>query len=232
MSRRLILAAFLLACACALGAQENMFKIDLVPSGSMISLNEPTLMGGSYVFRAWPDGASTTLKQARVRKVSRLTGASAEVVYQINLNPSGTVIAKDNPTLKGGAYVFHTWRDGALMSVRKSDVQKITPLAGDAAFWAKQGQEGESKIGNLPMEGTSRVVEIGTPPQAPGSSQAGLNSASSVGRSGINGAPVGNWQYQGTPGTSDAYGPANATVSSEGGVPTMPAATNGGAPPQ
>jgi hypothetical protein len=74
------------------------------------------------------------------------------------------------------------------------------------------------------MEGGSAVVEIGSPQRA--SSQAGPRNAS-----GISGAPTyGNWQYQGTPGTSDAYGPANATMS--GGVPTMPAATDGGAPPQ
>ncbi len=96
-------------------------------------------------------------------------------------------------------------------------------MTGDDAFWIEQAQMGEVNIrGPLAMEGASQVVTIGTPPQVP-SAQAGPQSLSQ-----INGAPVGNWQYQGTPGTSDAYGPANATMS--GGVPTMPAATNG-APP-
>jgi hypothetical protein len=34
-----ILSALLLGCALALTAQENIFKIDLVPSGTMVSLN-------------------------------------------------------------------------------------------------------------------------------------------------------------------------------------------------
>jgi len=109
-------------------------------------------------------------------------------------------------------------------------VAKIGSLTGDQAFWAEQGQAGEALIGNLAMEGTNQVVSIGTPPG--GGSQAGRNSASSLnqGNQGISGAPQGNWLYQGTPGVSDAYSPANASMSN--GVPTMPAATNGGNPPQ
>jgi hypothetical protein len=226
---RVLVGVVVFACAVSTYAQQNMFKIELVPSGAMVSLNQPTLLGQSYVFQAWPDGASTTLPQTRVKRITRLTGASADTVYQIDLNPSGTVIAKDNPTLKGNAYVFHAWRGGALTSLRKSDVRKITPVTGDQAFWIEQGQMGEASIGNLAMQGTGQVIEIGTPQN--GSSQAGPRNASSVNGAGISGAPTyGNWQYQGTPGTSDAYGPANATMSN--GVPTMPAATNGGAPPQ
>jgi hypothetical protein len=233
MLSRLVWAVVLLACAFSLTGQEDqqeLFRLELVPSGAMIALNEPTLTDAGYTFRAWPDGAPTTLKSTRVRKVTRLTGGAPEPVYQIDLNPSGTILARDNPTLKGSSYVFHAWRDGAFMSVRKADVVNIALLTGNAAYRAKQEEEGAALIGNLAMQGTGRVTVIGTLGMEGGSSQAGANNANTVGRSGINGAPVGNWSYQGTPGTSDAYGPANATMS--GGVPTMPAATNGGAPPQ
>ena len=84
------------------------------------------------------------------------------------------------------------------------------------------------------------MVEIGTPPNAKSSSQAGPTNASAVGRqgisgrgtSGINGAPAGNRQYQRTPGVADAWAPANATVNAPGDAPTMLAATNLSPTPQ
>ncbi len=227
-------AATLLACASLLRAQQNMFKIELVPSGAMVSLNEPALMGGKYVFNAWPDGGSTSLAQTRVKKITRLTGAAASTIYEIALTPSGAMTARDKPTLKNGTYLFHEWQSGELMSLRQKDVRSITPMSGDKAFWIEQGLQGVSRNANLSMEGSEHLVVIGVPPRSGGSSQAGRQNLSSVGgqngTTGVNGAPVGNWQYQGTPGASDAYAPANATMNN--GVPTMPAATNGGAPPQ
>ena len=229
-NRTLVVATLLLACALALPAQQSMYKIKLNPSGSMIALDKPVLLHGKYVFHAWPHGEQTALRQAIVLSVAPLTGPQ-KPIYQVDLVPSGKLYAADNPTLKGSAYVFHTFRDGALMSLRQSDVKKVTMLTGDDAFWAQQGLEGELAIGDLAIQGGGKVVEIGTPPVS-NSSQGGprnLNSISGSGTPGISGAPAGNWSYQGTPGTADAWGPANATMS--GGVPTMPAATNGSAPP-
>lgn len=228
-----VAAALLLAFTFALQAQQSMYKIKLNPSGSMIALDKPVLLNGKYVFHAWPHGERTALRQKVVLSVAPLTGPQ-KPIYQVDLAPSGKVYAKDNPTLKGSAYVFHSFRDGTLLSLRQSDVQKVTMLTGDDAFWAQQGIEGEISIGSLAIQGASKVVEIGTPPVV-NSAQAGRSSLSSVsgsGTPGISGAPAGNWQYQGTPGTADAWGPANATVASPGDVPTMPAATNGSAPPQ
>ena len=229
MAIRTLVAAVLFVSALALHAQKpyrgDLYKVELVPSGVVVAVTEPTLKGQVYAFKAWPDGAPTTIKQMSVKRITRLSGPSADTVYRIDLVPSGTVIAKDMPTLKGNAYVFHTYRGGALTSLKKSDVQRISPVTGDDAFWIEQGQMNEVNIrGPLAMEGAGQVIQIGTPPQT-SSSQAGAQSLSS-----ISGAPTGNWSYQGTPGTSDAYGPANATMS--GGVPTMPAATSGTAPPQ
>jgi hypothetical protein len=231
MRYRIGFVALFVACAAALQGQDTIFKVELVPAGSMISFNEPILKKDVYVFRAWPDGALTSLRQARVAKITRVTGPVYETVYKLELVPSGVVIAKDNPTPQGATYVFRTWRDGTYMSVRQADIRKITRVTGDKAFWAEEGQKGEVAIGDLPMQGGS-VIEIASLPMQGGSTQAGPTNANAVGR-GISGAPVyGNWQYQGTPGTSDAYGPANATVSSPGGVPTMPAATDGSNPPR
>jgi hypothetical protein len=229
-NRIAVAAGLLLGCASVLGAQENMFKIDLVPSGSMIALNEPTLKGGTYAFEAWPDGAPTSLKQMRVRKITRLTGRTHDTVYQVELIPTGTVAARDNPTLRGNQYVFHTLRDGRCMSLRQTDVQKITPLTGDKAFWVEQQEKGASKIGNLAMQGGGNLVEIGSPATQGGSSQAGPTNLNAVGTN--NGAnSSGNWYYQGTPGVSDAWAPANSRVDHPGDVPRMSAATDGNSAP-
>jgi hypothetical protein len=233
MRTRFVLFAALFASALALEGQQNMFRIELVPTGRMVSLNEPTLVNGSYLFKAWPDGETTRLPQDVVRKITRITGKYEDMtVYELMFHGGGFALARDIPVVKNGMFIFHTWRSGALTSVRKSEVEKIGTLTGNQAFWIEQGQMGEALIGNLAMEGTAQVISIGTPPGAD-SSQAGRNSASSLnqsGQAGISGAPQGNWLYQGTPGVSDAYSPANATMSN--GVPTMPAATNGGSPPQ
>ncbi len=234
MKNRLgLAAAFLLASASFLQAQQNMFKLEGAKGAVMISLNEPVLIGGMYVFNAWPDGGKTNVPQAKVKKITRLTGAANSTIYQLNLLPSGIMTARDKPRVQNGMYVFHDWQLGTLMSVRQTDVRSVTPMTGDKAFWIEQGLKGATKNGDLSMDGTGNIVMIGTPQAQPNSSQAGPQNLNTVsgqsGTSGINGAPVGNWQYQGTPGTSDAYGPANATM--DNGVPTMPAATNGGAPP-
>jgi hypothetical protein len=229
-----ILPALLLICAPALTAQENIFKIDLVPSGTMISLNEPVIKGDAYVFSSWPDGAPASIKRMRVQKITRVTGRKHEPIYQVDLIPSGVVFARDNPTLKGNKYVFQTWRDGRVMSLRQSDVRKITTLTGEKAFWAEQEAQGAVAVGGLAMEGGAAAVEIGAAraQSGGGSSQGGPSSLSSAGgNSQISGAQPGNWLYQGVPGASDAWAPASATVAAPGDVPRLPAATDGTSAP-
>ncbi len=233
MRNRIGLAlALLLGFALAASAQQSMYRIQLKASGAMVSLDQPNLVEGRYVFHQWPDGALASISQDVVSQITPLTGHSRDTIYQIELNPSGTMIARDMPVRRGTTYTFHSWLHGSLMSLRASDVQKITALTGDHAFWVEEGLEGEVPVDNLAMQGTNRIVEIGVP-RPNETSQAGPSSLSSInsgGTPGISGAPAyGNWSYQGTPGVSDAWSPANATMSS--GVPTMPAATDGMAPP-
>ncbi|MGH9315978.1 MAG: hypothetical protein ACRD1P_02565, partial [Thermoanaerobaculia bacterium] len=106
--------------------------------------------------------------------------------------------------LNGTTYVFYTWRDGTLMSVRQADVRKVTRLTGLPAFKVQQEELGAALIDNLPMEGgTSQVISTDSGAAArPGPTRG-----------------TGNWTYQGVPGATDAYAPANATVASPGDVP-------------
>ena len=225
-TRSAVAALVFFAGAFAVPAEQKMFRIQLNPTGTMISLDQPVLMGGRYVFHAWPDGEQTALRQAVVLRVEPLTGNAQKTVYRIELQPKGSLLARDMPTLRtDGLYVFHAWRGHELMSLRQSDIRQVVKLTGDDAFWAIERANGEVSIGGtLAMQGTSKVVSIGTPPEH--TAQAGPSSLSSMNNPGISGAnPYGNWAYQGTPGVSDAWSPANATM--QGGVPTMPAATNG-----
>ncbi|PYQ67026.1 MAG: hypothetical protein DMF54_06035, partial [Acidobacteria bacterium] len=47
---------------------------------------------------------------------------TSPVLYQIDLVPSGKLISRDLPVLKGTNYLLHQYPTGTLLSVRKSTV--------------------------------------------------------------------------------------------------------------
>jgi hypothetical protein len=191
----------------------EIYRIDLVPSGTALALNKPVLQGDVYVFQSWPEKTTVRLPKVRVGKITQKTkDLNQEIVYQVELVPTGRIVSRDEPVFKGNAWLFHTYKGGKLVSMRKSDVLKVTKLTGVAAFRAEQEAMGATMIGDLPMEGGSAQVistpadaPVGTPPTAP--------------------TPPGNWIYQGVPGVTDAYAPAQATVASPGDVPKAPEPT-------
>ncbi len=183
----------------------EIYQIDLDPSGTAFALGKPVLEGGAYVFKAWPDRAVVHLPQAKVKKITQRTkNLDQEVVYQIDLVPSGRMIARENPTLKGTTYVFHTWRDGKIMSVRKADVRQISKVTGIAAFKIQQEERGAALTGNLPMEGGTATILPGGPDTSTQTQAAPQ-------------PPPGNWGYPA--GISEANPPPSAVVSSPGDVP-------------
>ena len=186
----------------------EIYQIDLNPSGTAFALDKPVLEGDAYVFTAWPDRAVVHLAKSKVKKIAPKTKNPDEyVVYRIDLAPSGRMIARENPTLKGTTYTFHTWRDGKLMSLRQADVKAVTKVTGVPAFKIQQEERGASLNGNLPMQGGGTVTVIGTP-------------ADAAPAAAPDPAPApGNWSYQGQPGVSDAYAPPSAVVASPGDVP-------------
>jgi hypothetical protein len=186
----------------------EIYQIDLEPTGATFALGEPKLEGSVYVYSAWPERAIVRLPLARVRKITRRTrDLSKETVYLIDLVPSGRMITREKPKLQTGSYVFRSFKNETLMSVRQKDVKKITLLTGLPAFRVQQEELGAALIGNLPMEGGSAQA-----PSAPGA-------AAAPGQ-----APApGNWTYEGKPGVTDAYAPGNATVARPGDVPKAPA---------
>lgn len=196
----------------------EIYQIDLVPSGSAFALNKPVLENNSYVFKVWPERDIVHLRKEKVRKITQRTKDLAQFhVYQIDLKPSGRMLAKENPAVKNGNYVFHTWKENKFMSLRQADVLRVQELVGLPAFKAQQEEKGAALIGNLPMEGGGQIIvfseaptvaypEGGAPPQ-------------------VDGGPS-VYNTEGVPGVSEAYPNANAVVERPGDPPKLPTPRN------
>jgi hypothetical protein len=191
-----------------------VYKIDLVPIGSMFAMNEPVLDGDTYVFRSLPERTEVRLPKVRVKSVARWsTDYSKEVVWQVDLaGTSGVHLARNEPVKKGKNWVAYTWKNNTLVSVPETDVVKITRLTGAEAFKAEQLALGLVVLAGESMtpgfNGGDAPVNVPPPPAA---------APPRVGSGG-------NWTYQGVPGATDAYAPAGGTVARPGDTPMAPTA--------
>lgn len=190
-------------------APYTVHQIDLEPAGTAFSLDKPRIEGDYWVFTSIPDRQLTRVKKERVKKITlRSHDLSKEVAWQVELLPTGSILAKDEPKEKSGGYTLTTWKTGTLMSVRKTEVKSVTKLVGLDAFKAQQKELGTFVLeGEIPENaGQARVHGVAP---APGGAPA----------SGAAGQGQGNWTYQGKPGVTDAYAPPNAVQSRPGDVP-------------
>jgi len=155
--------------------------------------------------------------------------AQQATYYQIDLVPTGKMLSKDQPVLRGSTYLFHSYPNGTLMSLRRSEVKLVTQVTPELT----NPNTGVIQIGTLAMQG--------------GSTQAGPKNASTV-KAKSTGQQLGEGFYSNlkmgeslaedagrsgdyTVGKDYAYAPASASQSSPGAPPTAPGATNGQAPP-
>lgn len=191
----------------------EIYQIDLVPTGFGFAFGKPRLEENVYVMTVWPDRATVRVPKERVAKITPRTKELSEfTVYRIDLVPTGRMVARENPTLKNKTYVFTTWRDGNVMSLRQQDVRAVTKVTGLEAFKLQQEEKGAKLIANLPMEGGGQVLVL--PGDAPAAPDPGAPSGAGAGAT----AP-GNWIFDGVPGLTDAFAPPSAVVSSPGDVP-------------
>ena len=186
-------------------APPELYQVDLNPTGTGFAVTKPVLQGDAWVFQVWPDKSTVRVPKSRVKAITpRTKQLQSEAAWRIELAPSGEMFSRDNPALKGTTYTFHRWRGGDLMSLKQSDVKKITKLTPAEIFQTHLQYFGAKPIGNLPMEGGTAVMpaqpapveDAGTQPQNPG-----------------------NWIYYGTPGMDDAWSPGNAVIDRPGDVP-------------
>jgi len=160
--------------------------------------------------------------------------AAQQAAYQIDLAPSGKLMSKDAPVLRGNTYLFHSYPDGTLMSLRRSDVKGVAKVAPDAAL--AKANPGVIAIGNLAMQGGSsqagpnNAAAVGAAKRAAGVQELGKGFYSNLTMGGSlaqDASRSGDYQV----GAYYAYAPATASQSSPGAPPTMPQATNGANPP-
>ena len=156
--------------------------------------------------------------------------AQQTAYYQIELAPSGKMLASEKPVVKGGTYVFRSYPSGTLMSLRPSQVRHITPVNVDTT------------------DPTYRVIAIGNLAMQGASTQAGPANASAVRPKGPAKQELGEGFYSDlkmgeslaqdagrsgdySVGRTYAYAPSSATQSSPGAPPTNAGATGGQSPP-
>ena len=191
-----------------------VYRVDLVPIGSMFAMNEPVLDGDFWVFRSLPERTEVRLPKVQVKSVARWsTDYTKEVVWRVDLaGLAGVHLARNEPVKKGKNWVAYTWKNNTLVSVPETDVMKITRLTGAEAFKAEQLALGLVVLAGESMtpgfQGGNAPVNVPPPPEA-----APPPDGSS-----------GNWTYQGQPGATDAYAPGNATVARPGDTPMAPPA--------
>ena len=85
---------------------------------------------------------------------------TAPVLYQIDLVPSGKLISRDLPVLKGTSYLLHQYPTGTLLSVRKSTVKQIVKMTAAAA--AAINPTSAKRIRNLAFQGPRDAAVAGT----------------------------------------------------------------------
>jgi hypothetical protein len=119
---------------------ETAYRLDLAPSGEIFSRDNPVLKGTTYTFHRWRDGNLMSLRQADVKKVTRLTPLE---IFQAHLKYFGpTQIG--NLAMEGGT--------------------AVVPAA-PAQSTAGSG-EAQSHVVNWIYEGTPGVDDAWAPPSA------------------------------------------------------------------
>lgn len=191
-----------------------VYKVELLPTGYGFAMEEPKLEGDVYVFRTIPERTVARLPKSRVKKITRWSSdLGKEVIWQVELNPTGRMLSYEEPQKKGAGYVVKDFKQGTLVSMRETQVKKITRLTGLDAFRAQLEETGATKLSG----------EV--PPDAGGGTIRGAS-----GQPAAAGAPAppagqtGNWTYQGQPGVTDAYAPPSAVQERPGDVPKAPPA--------
>jgi hypothetical protein len=93
--RILITAGLLLAVASAT-AETAYYRVELSPSGSLVSIGTPVVRGTTLLIHGYPDGKLMSLRKSDVRSVSSITAQEAATPAR------RSVIAIGNLAMQGG----------------------------------------------------------------------------------------------------------------------------------
>ena len=81
---------------------ETAWRIELAPTGEMFSRDNPVLKGTTYTFHRWQGGDLMSLRQADVKKITKLTPAE---IFQTHLQYFGAKPVGNLP-MEGGTAVM------------------------------------------------------------------------------------------------------------------------------
>src|SRR5262245_20208702 len=81
---------------------ETAWRIELAPTGEMFSRDSPVLKGTTYTFHRWRGGDLMSLRQADVKKITKLTPAE---IFQTHLQYFGAKPISNLP-MEGGTAVM------------------------------------------------------------------------------------------------------------------------------
>jgi hypothetical protein len=96
MTKLLTSVAALLACAFLVSAEEKLqpvvpapaaqlYQIDLLPSGNLISQDPPVLKGTNYLFHQYPTGTLISVRKSTVKQIAKMSPAAVAAA-----NPTAT----------------------------------------------------------------------------------------------------------------------------------------------
>ncbi len=145
----------------------EIWGLDLIPSGSAFAMNKPECSRVMSTSSGSGRREMLHLPKARVRGCPAGTKELNKFgVYQIELLPSGRILAREGPELKEKSYVFHTWKEGKLLTLRQTDVKQC-PIAGWAGgLQGPAGGERRPADGREPAHGGRRLGDLRRAPTA------------------------------------------------------------------
>jgi hypothetical protein len=94
---RILIAAGLLLAVASVTAETAYYRVELVPSGSLVSIGAPAVRGTTVLIHGYPDGKLMSIRKSDVRSVSPITAQEASKPAQKSLVAIG-----DLPMQGGG----------------------------------------------------------------------------------------------------------------------------------
>ena len=119
----------------------------------------PLLLAVVGIASPGPGPAPSPAAAASASAAPAAAAAPAPAYDRIELAPSGSYVAIGTPVTKATGIVFHAYPDGKLMSLRKSDVKKVSAITAQEA--AGPANKDLVSIGNLAMQGGSAPAASG-----------------------------------------------------------------------
>jgi hypothetical protein len=99
---RILITAWLLAATSGT-AETAYFRVELVPSGSLVSMGTPVARGGMILVKGYPDGKLMSLRKSDIRSITPITAQEATKPAQKAVVPIGDLAMQGGGAPAGSA---------------------------------------------------------------------------------------------------------------------------------